>query len=192
MPAWADLEGALKRRVSGGRLAHVYRVVETARLLAPLHGVDEEQAAVAALLHDYARMVLGAELLEIAHQHNLLTDPVEETNPSLLHGPVGAHLLAAEGLLTDPEGLAAIRWHTTGRPQMSPLEQVIWLADYTEPGRSFPGVDRVRSLAQTDLPAAMLLGIDQTIRHLLDRRLVLHTSTVHAYNWLIGMGLGPV
>jgi predicted HD superfamily hydrolase involved in NAD metabolism len=190
LPSWAELEQALQLQVSGERLQHTRRVVETARRLAACHGADAEKAAVAGLMHDYARGMAPAELLFVGRRYKVLTDPAEEKNPLLLHGPVAAALLAESGLVTDPDVLNAIRWHTTGRPQMSLLEKVIWLADYIEPGRSFPGAEPVRLVADQSLDGALRVALEQTIRYVLDRGWPLHLSTVRAYNWLITTGAG--
>lgn len=182
---WSELEAALHRQIQGGRLAHVYRVVDTARDLADRFGAPRGEAEVAALMHDYARAMPEADLLEHARRRGLLVDPVEELQPQLLHGSVAAALLAEAGLVDSPAVLDAIRWHTTGRSGMSLLEKVIWLADYIEPGRQFAGVEQVREAATRDLDEALLLALDQTISFVLQRRWLLHTYTVHARNGLL-------
>lgn len=186
MPAWDELEAALRRRIEGERLAHVYRVLDTARALAAQHGVDGAQAAEAALLHDYAKALSGPEVLALARQYGLLSDPVEAESPAaLLHAPVGAAMLQAEGLVTDQAVLQAIARHTTGQPEMTPLDMVIWLADYVEPGRRFPGVEEMRRLAFADLAGGLLAGLDQTITYLVGRGRPLHLATVRTRNWLL-------
>ncbi|HYF91391.1 MAG TPA: bis(5'-nucleosyl)-tetraphosphatase (symmetrical) YqeK [Symbiobacteriaceae bacterium] len=185
MTPWADLAAAVAKRISGERLAHVYRVLETARGLAAQYGVDRAQADVAALLHDYAKAMPEAELLVEARRRGLIIDPAEEKHPDLLHGAVAAAQLAEQRLVTDPAVLDAIHWHTTGRAGMSRLEMVIWLADYIEPGRAFPGLDEIRETADWDLERALLMALDHTIAYVLSRGSLLHVYTVHARNWLL-------
>ncbi|HWI65495.1 MAG TPA: bis(5'-nucleosyl)-tetraphosphatase (symmetrical) YqeK [Symbiobacteriaceae bacterium] len=185
MTRWAELEAALAERIQGGRLAHVYRVLDTARDLADRYGVNREQAEIAALMHDFAKRMSDAELLAEGRQRNLIIDPAEEVQPQLLHGPVAAAQLAELGLVTDPAVLDAIRWHTTGRAGMSRLEMVIWLADYIEPGRVFPGVQEIREQALHDLDGALLKALDGSIAFVLQRGWMLHLYTVHARNWLL-------
>lgn len=185
MADWQRLEDAVARRLDGKRLAHVRRVQATARLLAERYGAPAEAAAVAGLMHDYARCFPADVLLAEARQRGLVIDPVEEVQPNLLHGPVAAALLSEEGLVTDTAVLDAIRWHTTGRPGMGLLEKVIWLADYIEPGRSFPGVEQIRALAAQDLDRALLAAFDNTLNYLVQRRLLIHPYTVQARNWLL-------
>lgn len=185
MTRWAALEAALAERIQGGRLAHVYRVLETARDLADRFGVSREQAEVAALMHDYAKAMPDAELLAQARRRGLIIDQAEERQPQLLHGPVASAQLAELGMVTDPAVLDAIRWHTTGRAGMSRLDMVIWLADYIEPGRLVSGVHEIRDLAQHDLEGALRKALDGTIAFVLQRGWMLHLYTVHARNWLL-------
>ena len=85
----------------------------------------------------------------------------------------------------DDEIFSAIYWHTVGRAGMTLLEKVIYLADYTEPGRRFPGVEELRALAQEDLDGALCLGFEMTIRELEERGLSIHLNTAEALRWLI-------
>lgn len=183
----AALDAALRQRIGGARLRHVYGVVETSKELSAKFGAPIEKAEVAALLHDYCKWLPGPEMLAIARREGLIIDPAEEEQPQLLHGPVAAAVLRAEGLVTDPEILDAIRWHTTGRPGMSLLERVTWVADYIEPGRKFPGVEPVRQLAETDLDGALLLALDQTITFVQEKGWVMHAYSVMTRDWLAGL-----
>lgn len=185
MTDWSALEAALAGQIRGERLAHTYRVLETARALGARYGADEARVAVAALLHDYAKAMKPDQLLALGRQYGVIVDPAEEAQPHLLHGPVAAALLAAQGLVTDPAVLDAIRYHTTGRAAMSLLEKIVWLADYIEPGRSFPGVEEIRTLAESDLDGALLQALDQTILYVIGRGWPLHLYSVQARNWLL-------
>jgi predicted HD superfamily hydrolase involved in NAD metabolism len=182
---WAELEATLAQQIGGERLAHTYRVVDTARELSGRFGAPLAQAEVAALMHDYCRTTPGKVLLAEAQQRNLVADPTEEEQPLLLHGPMAAAWLKERGLVTDTAALDAVHWHTTGRAGMSLLEKVIWLADYIEPGRSFPGVEPVRAAAQQDLDRAVLLAMDQTITYIVRQGWQLHLASVQARNWLL-------
>jgi len=183
---WSMLDAALRHQISGERLAHTYRVVEAARELADRFGVSRAQAEVAALLHDYAKAMPPPRLLAEAQKRGLIVDPAEEKQPHLLHGTVAAALLTEQGLIDDPAIADAIRWHTTGRAGMTALEKVIWLADYIESGRRFPGVDPTRAVARQDLDRALVMAMDSTISHVVSRGWILHLYTIHARNWLVG------
>lgn len=185
MDRWAELEAALARQLKGERLRHVYRVLETARLLAARFGADSAKAEEAALLHDFCKQMPGEALLAEARRRGLLVDPAEEAQPHVLHGPVAAALLQEQGLVTDPEVLDAIRWHTTGRPGMGLVEKVVWLADYIEPGRTHAGVDEVRRLAESDLDGALRRALCDTIHFVMARGWPVHLYSVHTWNWLV-------
>lgn len=185
MKSWAELELALTARISGERLQHVYRVVATARELSDQFGAPSEKAEAAALMHDWARSEAEETLLQEAERLNLITDPSEQQQPLLLHGPVAAAWLRSKGLIADDDVLNAVRWHTTGRASMSLLEKIIWLADYIEPGRNFFGVEQVRAAARTELDVAMLLGLEQTIAFVLKQGWPLHLASVQARDWFL-------
>lgn len=185
MAEWHELEAILRRRLQGERLAHTYRVVETARRLAARYRADESRVATAALLHDLFRGEEPARLLAEARRLGLDPDPVEVAQPLLLHGPVAAFWLEEQGLVRDAEVLDAIRYHTTARPGMGLVEKILWVADYIEPGRRFPGVERIRTLAEQSLDEALLRGLEQGMLYVISRGWLLHPLSVHARNALI-------
>lgn len=191
MADWNALEALLRQQVTGERLAHTYRVVEFARRLGRIHGADEARVAVAALMHDYAKPLSPEALLREAERLRLAIHPVERAEPHLLHGPVAAGLLAEQGLVTDREVLQAIATHTTGRAGMSLLEKVLFVADYAEPGRRFPGAEAVRAAAEEDLDRALLQGLDNSLVYLVGRGWLIHPASVEARNWLLQRRHGP-
>jgi len=164
---------------------HSVGVAETARSLAQRYGVDPEAAFTAGLLHDLAKNLPPEGLLKAAEASGIVVDGIERANPSLLHGPVAAVWAEKELGITDRSILDAIRYHTTGRAGMSRLEMVVYLADLIEPGRRYPGVDRLRELAGKDLVAACRAGLDQTLRFCLDRGLLIHPRSFEARNALL-------
>ncbi|AXF54659.1 bis(5'-nucleosyl)-tetraphosphatase (symmetrical) YqeK [Salicibibacter kimchii] len=167
------------------RYNHTLGVMQTAVALAKRHGVDQEKAELAALLHDYAKPLPKEELVAVLKKH----EPAEnfsEYGGVLLHAPAGAYMVEEAFGIEDTEIFSAIYWHTTGRPQMSLFEKVIFLADYMEPGRSFPGLEEVRKLAEVDVDEALLVTYTNTIQHLLAGKRMVHPMTVAAYNDAIG------
>lgn len=153
--------------------------------LAQRFGADEEQAGLAAILHDAAKNMGAAELLSLARQDGMIVDIVQQQAPDLLHGPVAAVLARRELSVAEEAVLRAVAIHTTGAPAMSVLDKVIYLADYIEPGRDFPGVEELRRLAARDLDEAVLAAMDGTLHHVIDRGLLIHPLTVEARNWLL-------
>lgn len=106
-------------------------------------------------------------------------------NPELWHAPVGAYLVQREAGVQDEDILDAIRYHTSGRPGMTLLEKVIYVADYIEPNRAFPGVDEVRKLAETDLNQALIQSIKNTMVFLMKKNQPVFPDTFLTYNWLV-------
>jgi len=174
-------------RLPRGLAEHIEGVVAEARRLALLHGVDEERAALAGWGHDIARALSPSELLAEAHRLGLAVDPVEEEAPILLHGPLGAAILSRDYAIDDAEVLAAVRYHTTGRAGMSPLEKVLFVADKIEPGklRPEPALARVKQLGDRDLDAAILEYLDQHLVQASRAGWPLHPHTVAARNHLL-------
>jgi predicted HD superfamily hydrolase involved in NAD metabolism len=150
----AAAEELIAARLSPRRCEHAHRVAAEAVTLAQRFGAPAEKAELAGLLHDYCRELSDEDILAAAARYGIPVSPVEARRPKkILHGPVAAAELADLGV--DPEVTAAIRLHTIGAAGMSVLEKCVYLADYLEPGRDFPGVDQVRELAATSLDRAL-------------------------------------
>ena len=175
----------LKKRLSVKRYNHSIGVANTSAKLAGMFNGDIERAYLAGLLHDYARELSNSQLLELAMEHDLSHDEVELLQPNLLHGPVGAWLLQEQGIITDEQILNAIRWHTTGHPNMDQLSRIVYIADYIEPNRDFPGVDALRQIAHRDLDLGMLAGLDHTLNFLIQKGGFIHPWSVAVRNELI-------
>ena len=106
-------------------------------------------------------------------------DPVKREQRSLIHADLGAKLAQTEFGITDPEIIDAIRFHTLGRPDMTALEKILYIADFVEPNRkSFPGLDTLRELAELDLDLAMLHAVDSSIRYVKSQGKVLHEQSL--------------
>ena len=147
-------ETLIASRLSERRREHCHRVAAQAVVLATRYGAPPEAAEIAGLLHDYCRELSDDETLAAAARHGLAVSPVEARRPrKILHGPVAAAELADLGL--EHEITSAIALHTVGAAGMTTLEKCLYLADYLEPGRDFPGVDDVRALAERSLDAAV-------------------------------------
>jgi predicted HD superfamily hydrolase involved in NAD metabolism len=150
----AAAEELIAGRLSRRRRDHARRVAAEAVLLARRFGASPAQAEIAGLLHDYCRELPDGETLAAAALHGIPVGPVEARRPrKILHGPVAAAELLDLGL--DPAIAAAIRLHTVGDAGMTVLEKCVYLADYVEPGRDFPGIAEVRELAGTSLDVAV-------------------------------------
>ena len=175
----------LRRSLSDKRLVHSLLVAHTARKLARLHGVDEDQAAMAGLLHDCAKCLPLAVQQQIARDNRLLLDKETLQSGNLLHGPVGAVVAEKDYGVTDPNVLSAIRCHTTGKVGMMPLDMIIYLADKIEPSRrTYPALEEVRRLAQVDLAAAMRHSLEATLEYVRKQNTQPHPLTQQVADWL--------
>ena len=164
------------------RVPHVRGCEQEAVALAKRWGADPEDAAEAAILHDCTKREKLDGQLALCEKYGYEPDPLERKNEKLLHAKTGAALARAE-FGVSPAVEDAIRWHTTGKPGMTVLEKVIYMADYIEPTRSFDGVERLRALAYEDLDRAMLLGLEMSIED--NRRYgnEIHQNSIAARDW---------
>jgi predicted HD superfamily hydrolase involved in NAD metabolism len=175
----------VKARQPAGRYQHTLGVAKVACDLAKHYGESEEKAQIAALLHDYAKNLKEQELKNYILNHNLIVDQSLMETYQLLHGVVGAHMAKVEFQIDDVEVLRAIKYHTTGRINMNPLEKIIYLSDFIEENRDYPGVEALRELAYQDLDQGLLQGFNNTIRFLVKTDKVLHCNTVEARNQIL-------
>ncbi|MFD0588158.1 bis(5'-nucleosyl)-tetraphosphatase (symmetrical) YqeK [Paenibacillus sp. GCM10027627] len=174
----------VKSEMPERRWRHTEGVMATSRELAVRFGEDADRAELAAILHDVAKF------WPIARQESIITDngldqDVLRYDKELWHAPVGAWVAEHEYGVSDEGVLDAIRFHTSGRLGMSKLEKIVWLADYIEPGRDFPGVDAIRKLAAENLDEAVVAGLTGTISYLLTKGLRIYPLSVEARNGLI-------
>jgi predicted HD superfamily hydrolase involved in NAD metabolism len=174
----------VKEQLTDHRYQHTLGVMETAIALAKQYGGNEQKAELAAIFHDYAKFRPKAEMKEIIIDQGFPQDLLE-FNSELWHAPSGAFLVEKEAGISDHEVLEAIRYHTSGRPGMTLLDKIIYLADYIEPGRHFPGVEEVRDMAKENLDKALFKAIQNTIMFLLKKNQTIYPDTFYTYNDLI-------
>jgi len=174
----------VKKQLTEHRYQHTLGVMETAISLAKRYGADEKKAELAAIFHDYAKFRPKEEMKRIILEQNMPND-LFAYNTELWHAPVGAYLVQTEAGIHDEEILNAIRYHTSGRSDMTLLEKIVYVADYIEPGRIFPGVEEVRELAQHDLDEALIQALKNTIQFLLKKNQPIYLATIDTYNALI-------
>lgn len=160
-----QLQTYVKEHVKPMRYVHIEGVVEAALLLSELYGGNRDAIALAALCHDMMKDHEVSFLLELIHRYGEM--PVDDGNtPQILHAQAGAIYLEHVCCIRNEEVLNAVRYHTTGRAQMSLTEKIIFIADYIEKGRNFPGVENLRKLAGENLDQAVLTALSGTIKHL--------------------------
>ncbi|REC32037.1 HD domain-containing protein [Enterococcus pseudoavium] len=180
---------AVQMRMSERRFKHVLGVEETAIALAERFGESSEKASIAALTHDYAKERSDEEF-QLAIERGNYDNKAEllKYGNSIWHGLVGADFVARELNITDETILSAIRLHTTGAAEMSLLDKIIYVADYIEPGRDFPGVEDARVIAFSDLDQAVAFETKHTLAHLIEKETPVYPKTIETYNrWVAGM-----
>lgn len=157
-----ELERVVVGLLKPSRVAHVLGCRDTAVRLAEVWGADQTDAARAALLHDITKALDGPHQLTLCREYGIILDNFSEENPKTIHALTGS--LVAQRVFGETKAVVdAIRGHTTGKPNMCVLEKIIYVADYMEPNRDFPGVERLRSLAFTNLDKALALGLTMTL-----------------------------
>ena len=171
-------------RVNKARFAHILRVEAKAIELAHKYAGDVEACQLAALLHDYAKDMPRSEVVKIQQAAHIDAEMLA-FGSQIWHGPAGAYYAKETFGVTNQEVLDAIYQHTIGGEQMSLVSKIVFIADYIENGRDFPGVSEARELANQDLDAAVIYKIKQTLKHLVDREERIYPGTLTVYNqWM--------
>ncbi|MBU9722532.1 MULTISPECIES: bis(5'-nucleosyl)-tetraphosphatase (symmetrical) YqeK [Bacillaceae] len=173
---------AVRRSLKKRRFEHTERVVEEGEKLANRFNVNVEKVRLAAILHDYAKYRPVEEM-----RNTIINAGLEERlldfGDEILHAFVGAYYLEHELKVADRDVLSAVKYHTTGRANMTGIEKVVFLADYIEPGRNFPGIEEVREIAKLDLDQACFMALKNTIGFLVKKGQPVYPETFEAYNY---------
>ncbi|WP_291632484.1 bis(5'-nucleosyl)-tetraphosphatase (symmetrical) YqeK [Clostridium sp.] len=175
----------LQKNLKESRLRHSLSVSETSVTLATIYGENIEKARIAGLVHDCVKNMTDEQLIKVAMEHEVQIDEIYTHNPSILHGLVGSIIARSIMGIYDEDILNAIRYHTTGRRNMSSLEKIIYIADYIEPLRKFSGVEELRSLSKVNLDEAIIQSLENTIKYVISQKGLLHIDTIDARNYLL-------
>lgn len=176
----------MEKELDAKRFEHTLGVSYTAAALAMCHQEDIFKAQTAGLLHDCAKCMSNEKKLEICEKHHIKVTEIEKQNPFLLHAKVGSYLAKKRYHIEDEDILNAILNHTTGRPGMSKLEKIIYIADYIEPGRKHaPNLPEVRELAFHDLDKALLQILEDTLEYLQSIESPIDPLTQRTYDYYV-------
>ena len=167
------------------RIPHVLGTEKTAVALAEKYGADVHKARAAALLHDATKRLSMEEQLTMCAYYHIALDELEQKTLKLLHAKTGA-ALARDVYGADDDIYNAILWHTTGKPDMTLLEKVIYLADFIEPSRDFDGVDALRKVVWEDLDRGLEMGLAMTVEEMTEMGNPVHRNTLEALDYLRG------
>lgn len=182
----SKLRKEISKVMDGKRFEHTLSVAYTAANLAACHGADTEKALVAGMLHDCAKGMPDHKLLELCEKHHIPVSKEERKKPSLLHAKIGSYLAHKKYKVTDSNILNAVCYHTTGRPAMTLLEKIIFVADYMEPGRrQAPRLEQIRRMSYNDLDQAVLMILEDTLAYLQESSSVIDQTTQETYNYYL-------
>ena len=178
-----QLEKVVISLLNPNRVAHVLGCRDTAVDLARHWGANEEDAARAGILHDITKAIDGPLQLTLCSTYGKILSDFSKKYPKTLHALTGS--LVAQRIFGENEAVvSAICHHTTGKANMNLLEKIIYVADYMEPCRNFPGVEKLRELAYTDMDAALKLGLEMTLEHLARQGSEVSPESREALAWL--------
>ena len=179
----------LKKHLTKERYHHTVGVAYTAMSMAMKYNPQPDnnefmiKAEIAGLLHDCAKCMDNDKKIRICNKNQISYSKIEAENPYLLHGKVGAYIARKEFDILDEDILNAITWHTTGRPAMSLLEKIIFVADYIEPSRRpIPELNLIRQLAFTDIDQAVIKILENTLKYLYEKGNPIDDMTQKTYD----------
>ena len=180
---------ALEKAQDARRYEHTLGVAYTATALAMRYGASLKDAEMAGLLHDCAKCLTDEKRLAICEKHNISINEIERRNPFLLHAKVGSYLAMEEFDVTSSDVINAILNHTTGRPGMSLLEKIIYVADYIEPNRKqAPNLTEVRKMAFIDLDQTLVMILKDVLEYLESTEGDVDPMTRKPYEYYAGKG----
>ncbi|MBO4337387.1 MAG: bis(5'-nucleosyl)-tetraphosphatase (symmetrical) YqeK [Lachnospiraceae bacterium] len=180
----ASLTEQVAQELDKKRFEHTMSVAYTASCMAMRFGEDPYRAYIAGLLHDCAKCIKDKQKLKLAEKYGLEVNEAEKENPDLLHAKLGSVLAKEKYGITDPQILSAIRWHTTGRPEMTAFEMIIYIADYIEIKRKeLPLLSRAREAAFTSLEECMCVILESTLMYLGKKGATVDDITYKTYEY---------
>lgn len=183
---YKEIENDVKSVLSEYRFTHSLGVAKKAIELAKIYGVQEEIAKKVGIAHDIAKEMTDEEMIEYAKANNIRIDEIETVKPSLLHGKIGADIAAKKFGFTQ-DMINAIKWHTTGRENMSMLEKIIYVADKTEENRkgtSF-NLEKSRELSTQNIDETLIFLMNEFITYNVKNEWLIHPETIKARNDLL-------
>ncbi len=180
-----DYKKIIKERMGKKRYIHSVNVAKSAEYLAKKYDANVEKAVIAGILHDITKETPYDEQLQIIESNGIILDNVQRFSPKTWHAISGSVYVEKVLNISDEDILNAIRYHTSGRANMSLLEKVIFVADFIGEERDYKGVDIMRNKSKKSLEDAMLYGVSFSIKDLSERQCAIDTNTLGLYNELI-------
>lgn len=180
-----ELINKLKSALKQSRFEHVLRVEQMAIKLAKLNDFDEEMASIGGLVHDYAKQRPDEDFIAAIKKYHLNENLLNYGN-AIWHGAVGYLFVQNELKISNVDILNAVKYHTTGSKYMSTLSQIVYMADYLEMGREFPGVDEARKITFNNLQDGVAYQTKHTLEYLISNNKSVYPKTIDTYNqWVV-------
>ncbi len=172
----------LKQKLKEKRYIHSECVADEAKRLALKYGADSEKAYLAGLVHDITKNDSSEEQLLFFERFGIILDDISKNSEKLWHAVSGSAYVEKVLGITDRDIIDAIRYHTTARENMTTLEKVLYLADFTSRDRDYSDVDVMRRLVDISMEDAMEYALTYTINELVEKKKQIHPDTLSAYN----------
>ena len=182
-----EIKENVKSRLSEKRFFHSECVMERAMELAKKFDFDIETAAKVGIAHDIAKEIPNEEKIKYVEKNGIAIDDIEKENPSLLHAKIGEDIVIKELGFTKEMG-REIRAHTTGIPEMTLIDKILFIADRTSKERGFADIDYLNSLLDESIDKAVLYIIDKKIMLQIEKKATMHPDSITARNWIIKNG----
>lgn len=185
---YEDYIELLKSRLDDYRFYHSMCVADEARRLAEKYGADYERAYLAGLLHDITKNASQEEHLQIFSQFGIMLNDIEKNAKKLWHAISGAAYIKHVLKIDDAEVISAVRYHTTAKSDMTLLEKIIYLADFTSIDRDYDDVSVIRQYVDESLDKAFIYALQYSICDLVNNKKCVHFDTIAAYNQAVSNG----
>lgn len=177
-----EYQKIIKPHLSDKRYHHSCEVAKAAKRLAKKYGADPDKAEIAGILHDILKDTPKDEQLKIMDRFGIILNDIEAVTPNLWHQISGAAYVKNELDIDDPDIVDPIRWHTSGKKDMTLMEKIVFVADFISDDRDYKGVDKMRTIAKESLDKAIIEGLSFTISELAENGKAIVSDTFDAYN----------
>lgn len=181
------LKEEMKEKISEKRYLHSVGVMNMCQKLAIKYDGDVKRAKLIGLVHDMAKEMTDEQMINYVHKNNIAISKIEEFTPQILHGKIAADMCKKKYVF-DEEMCEAIAVHTTGKPQMTLLQKILFVADKIDETRTYEGVDELRKIAFKNLDKAILKNIEDTLKINLEKNKVILDESINTRNYLIMNG----
>lgn len=179
-----QINADIKKKLTENRYVHSIGVMKKAEELAKFYGLDTKKARLIGLAHDIAKQMTKSEIKEYLLEHNVELDEIEKENSELIHAKIGADICKRKYNF-DKQMVDAVKYHTTGNPNMDMMAKIIFMADKTEENRDYEDIEERRRLTLEDIDRAIIETINYTTRDSIERGKMIHIDSINTRNYLL-------